>query len=138
MSAARDGEGASAIVVRSDRWLVALMWLAAAAVVLGLAGNALRAERQGWVLEGDNAAIATSTFDTAHGHPRLVGVHSSASAYAEIDDLYHPGPLAYWLMAAPAGLFGWSSDGFLFVTALVNSLSVLGVAVSCAAERDRR
>ncbi|MCU1352845.1 MAG: hypothetical protein JWM05_2054 [Acidimicrobiales bacterium] len=106
-----------------------LLWVAVALVCLAVVGNVVRASHQGWVLEGDDAAIAINTFDTVHGHPRLVGVHSSAASYAGIGDFYHPGPMEYWLSALPAGAFGWSPTGFLFTAALVNCAAVIGVAV---------
>ncbi|MCU1452166.1 MAG: hypothetical protein JWN46_312 [Acidimicrobiales bacterium] len=106
-----------------------LLWLAVAIVCLAVVGNVVRASRQGWVLESDNAAIAVNSFDTVHGHPRLLGVHSSAVSYAGIGDFWHPGPLEYWVAALPAGLFGWSTAGFLFTAALLNGAAVIGVAV---------
>src|SRR4051812_34956156 len=106
-----------------------LLAVAAALVCLGIVGNAVRASHQGWVLEGDNAAIAINTYDTVHGHPRLLGVHSSAVSYAGIGDFWHPGPAEYWVAVVPAGLFGWSSTGFLFTTALINCGAVIGAAV---------
>jgi len=96
---------------------------------LGVVGNVVQAWRHGWVLEGDNAAIAINTFDTIHGHFRMVGVHSSAVTYAGIGDFYHPGPMLYWVSAVPAGLFDWGPAGFLFVAALINCASLIGVAV---------
>lgn len=105
------------------------MVLSAVVACLGVVGNVVQAWRHGWVLEGDNAAIAINTFDTIHGHFRMVGVHSSAVTYAGIGDFYHPGPMLYWVSAVPAGLFGWGPAGFLFVAALINCASLIGVAV---------
>lgn len=104
------------------------MWLVTATACAGIIGAVVRAGRQGWVLESDNAAIAINAFDTVHGHPRLLGVHSSAVTYAGIGDFYHPGPMLYWVSAVPAGLFRWSTTGFLFTTALFNCSAVVGVA----------
>ena len=98
-------------------------------MALGIVGNVVRADRQGWVLESDNAAIAISTYDTAHGELRLLGVHSSATVYAGIGDLYHPGPMAYWVQALPAGAFDWSSTALLFTTALINVAAVVVTAL---------
>ncbi len=106
-----------------------LLLVAVAVACAGVVGNVVQVARQGWVLEGDNAAIAINTFDTVHGHFRLVGPPTSAVNYAGIGTFYHPGPMLYWLAALPAGLFGWSAGGFLFFAAVVNCLALVGVAV---------
>lgn len=107
----------------------ALLIGAVVLVCLGVVGNCVQAARHGWVLEGDNAAIAINVWDTAHGHFRMVGPPTSASNYSGIGAFYHPGPMIFWLAVVPAGLFGWGAGGFLFYAALVNCAALIGVAV---------
>ncbi len=106
-----------------------MLALAVGVVCLAVVGNVVEAARQGWTLEGDDAAIAINAFDTAHGHVRLLGPPTSAVLYAGIGVFHHPGPMLYWLSTLPAGLLGWGPGGFLLFAALVNVVAVVVTAV---------
>jgi hypothetical protein len=57
----------------------------------------------GWTPVGDDAVIATRSYDVLSNHPPLVGQYSQASAVLG-EASYSLGPMLYWLLAAPARL----------------------------------
>ena len=86
------------------RWLVLLLFafvgltpLAHAAAVLG----------EGWHPTGDDAIIALRAQDVGRGNLPLVGQPTTADALKPgTPPSNHPGPLEYYLLAAPVALFG--------------------------------
>jgi hypothetical protein len=96
-------------------------------VVTPLVVAVARAIQGGWMPVGDNALIAIRTDDVFSRHPPLLGTGSSISNVLG-DDVNNLGPLLFDVLAAPAKLFG-SRSGLTLGVALVNALSVIGIAV---------
>ncbi|HEX2383788.1 MAG TPA: hypothetical protein VHI95_14190 [Acidimicrobiales bacterium] len=94
--------------------------------VIPIGWNAVMAAREGWVPEGDGAIITLRTHDVLTSNPPLLGNPTTAGR-SQPGDVYHPGPLGFFLLAAPLRLFGASAHGMLFGSALVNIASLLGL-----------
>src|SRR4051794_18382500 len=71
--------------------------LAALPVIL----STIHALAIGWTPVGDDAVIATRSYDVFTGHSPLVGQYSAASGVLG-EASHSPGPLLYWLLAIPA------------------------------------
>ncbi|HEX9480993.1 MAG TPA: hypothetical protein VF927_02720, partial [Solirubrobacteraceae bacterium] len=99
------------------------MGLCAAIPILA---STLRALIDGWLPAGDQANIATRSYDVLTSHTPLVGQHSDATELIH-HAVYGLGPMLYWLLAIPARL---PYTGALILTiGLVNCAAVVGVTV---------
>src|SRR4051794_30642233 len=103
--------------------------LAIALSVLGLAVvpfvvALVRAYHDGWVPSGDEANIATRSLDVFSRHPPLTGLPSTSFLYGDEIFTHHPGPIEFYLLAAPLRLFG-SRTGLLVSAMLINAFYVL-------------
>jgi hypothetical protein len=96
------------------------------AAVVPVAVAAARAVQDGWIPLNDNALFVIRGRDLFTQHLPLLGTYSSASLTAG-EHLNHPGPLYFDLMAVPGQLIE-SGAGIAVAVALVNSLSIVGVA----------
>jgi hypothetical protein len=97
------------------------------AAVVPVAVAAGRAIQDGWIALGDNALFVIRGRDLFSQHLPLLGTYSSASLTAGTH-LNHPGPLYFDVLAIPGQLIE-SGAGIAVAVALVNSLSIVGVAV---------
>jgi hypothetical protein len=118
-------------------------WLAERRIVLasGLAASlpiivsTIEVVATGWVPFGDDALIATSSFDVLTSDSPLLGPWSSGYSAITGEPTFHPGPLLFWLLAIPIRL-PWTGAPEVAV-GLINVLSVLGV-VGLAGRRAGR
>lgn len=98
------------------------------AAILPIVVAATRAIAKGWIPTEDNAFFPIRARDVfTIDHLPLLGVFSSASQTSGFN-FNHPGPLLFDLGALPVRLFG-GSVGTVVAIALVNGVSVLGIAV---------
>jgi hypothetical protein len=95
--------------------------------VVPVAVATARAIHNGWLPTGDNALFAVRARDLFTHHLPLLGSWSSASLNAGTQ-LNHPGPLYFDLLAVPARVVQGGA-GVAFGAALVNTLSIVGIAV---------
>jgi hypothetical protein len=87
----------------------------------------IRAIDHGWVPAGDNGLIAVRVRDVFSHHPPLLYTWSTASLWAGFG-FNHPGPLLFDVLAVPTAIFK-GSDGLAIGAALLNGLSLIGIAV---------
>ncbi len=80
---------------------------------------------KGWIAAGDNAAIATRSYQALTFHPPLVGLPSAAGLGLG-HYLYDPGPLEFWLLAVPVHI---DTTNGLFLGASLLAAAVLSVAI---------
>ena len=106
-----------------SRWLVRA---AALATVFPIVVATVRALADGWTAVGDNANFLIRSGDVLTAHHPLLGTWSSASL-AIGEDVNHPGPLMFDLLAIPVKLGG--SGGLAVGVALVAIASVVLIAV---------
>ena len=106
-----------------SRWLVPA---AVVATILPIVVATVRALADGWTAIGDNANFLVRSGDVLTAHHPLLGTWSSASL-AIGEDVNHPGPLMFDLLAIPVKLGG--SGGLAVGVALVAIASVIGIAV---------
>src|SRR4029078_3005878 len=102
-------------------------WYAVALVVLVLVPFAValtRAFHDGWIPSGDEANIATRALDVVRRHPPLTGLPSTSAKYGDQISTNHPGPIEFYLLAAPLRVLGMSA-GPLLTAAAVNAACVL-------------
>ncbi len=104
-----------------ERWLTIVVGLCAAGPVIA---STLRALIHGWVPAGDQAIIATRSYDVLTSHTPLVGQYSDASAVTH-HTLHSLGPMLYWLLALPAR-FG-SPDTMALWMGIVNTLAIVAI-----------
>ena len=105
-----------------------LLVVSVVAAVVPLVTAAVRAIANGWTPAGDNAFFPIRARDVfTIDHLPLLGVWSSASQTSGFN-FNHPGPLLFDLGALPVRLFGGSA-GTVVTIALINGLSVVGIAV---------
>ena len=98
------------------------------AAVVPVVTAAVRAIANGWIPAGDNAFFPIRARDVfTIAHLPLLGVWSSASQTSGFN-FNHPGPLLFDLGALPVRLFGGSA-GTVVTIALINALSIVGIAV---------
>jgi hypothetical protein len=93
-------------------------------VVTGIAGAA-----RDWYPGGDWAVLELRTHDVGSSLTPLLGPYSRFG-------WNHPGPLLFWVLAAPYRLLGARSSGMLLGAALVN-LAAVGGALALAWRRGR-
>lgn len=105
----------------ADRWLTIVVGLCAAGPVIV---STTRALIDGWMPAGDQAIIATRTYDVFTSHTPLVGQYSDATTVTH-DTLHSLGPMLYWLLALPAR-FG-SPETLALTMGIVNTLAIVGV-----------
>ena len=106
-----------------SRWLVPAAVLA---TIVPIVVATVRALADGWTAIGDNANFLIRSGDVLTAHHPLLGTWSSASL-AIGEDVNHPGPLMFDLLAIPVKLGG--SGGLAVGVALVAIASVVGIAV---------
>lgn len=75
-----------------------------------------------WLPSGDWAMIVLGTADTGSANTRLVGPYSRIG-------WSHPGPMLFWLLAAPYRLTGAASWTLMTTAAVVNLASLVGAMV---------
>lgn len=94
-------------------------------VLPGIVGL-LRFERNGWVLNSDNALLGLRSLDVTGGDAPLVGQPSTSDTAGGGIQTYHPGPIEMWAFAPLTRAFGgW---GFVTGGVVVNLAAVLTVA----------
>jgi hypothetical protein len=91
----------------------------------------VRALADGWMVEGDQAIIATRAYDVLTSESPLVGPWSTSSVLID-EPTFSAGPLLYWLLAVPSRLPGVAA--FPLTMGVVNIAAVMGVV----ALADRR
>jgi hypothetical protein len=98
------------------------------AAVVPVVTAAARAIANGWIPTEDNAFFPIRSRDVfTVDHLPFLGVWASASQTAGFN-FNHPGPLLFDLGALPVRLFGGSA-GTVVTIALINGLSIIGIAV---------
>ncbi len=81
----------------------------------------------GWVALGDDAVIATRSYDVLTTHTPLLGQHSASSALLGSGPQNSLGPMLYWLLALPARLL---DPRFLpLVVAIAATLAIITCTV---------
>jgi hypothetical protein len=103
------------------RWIVPV---AVIVTVLPIVVATVRALLDGWLAVGDNANMLIRADDVLTSNHPLLGTWSSASI-AIGEDVNHPGPLLFDLLALPVKLGG--SGGVAVGVALVGIASVAGI-----------
>ena len=106
--------------VVSALYAVAMLVLVLVPFVVAL----VRAFHDGWIASGDEANIATRAFDVFSRHPPLTGLPSTSALYGDGIATNHPGPIEFYLLAAPLRVFG-VSVGPLLTAAAINAGFVL-------------
>ena len=99
---------------------------ATVAVVVPIVVATVRALRDGWLAVGDNGNFLVRSRDVLTSNHPLLGTWSSASLNIG-EDVNHPGPLLFDLLAIPAKL--GDSSGMAVGVALVNVAAVVLTAV---------
>jgi hypothetical protein len=84
----------------------------------------VRAFHDGWVPSGDEANIATRSFDVFSRHPPLTGLPSTSGLYGDKIATNHPGPIEFYLIAVPLRVLGMSA-GPLLTAATINAACAL-------------
>lgn len=107
----------------TDRRIVAA---AVAVVVAPILWNAWSAGRDGWAPEGDSAAIVVRTHDVLSADPPLLGNPTTVGARTG-EELHHPGPLEFAVLAVPLRLLGADAHGALLGAALVGAAAVAAI-----------
>lgn len=116
-----------------DRWrdalepakvVLLLGWIAVAMVPVV---SGYSAARGGWTPVGDNGLIAARTLDTFTSDIQLVGMQTSLGLYADAE-VYHAGPLGYWLLAPFAEVFGEPGYGLIVGAVALNVACILAIA----------
>ncbi len=103
------------------------------AAALPVIVSTIRALQDGWTPEGDQAVIATRSYDVLTSITPLVGPWSSSSNLVG-ENIYYAGPLLYWLLAIPARL---PVAAFPIVMGAVNVAALVG-AVALARRHGGR
>lgn len=96
-----------------------ILWFALVLVLLPVLATVVRHGASGWMPDGDNAWMARRTQQVFTANPPLLGQESTASDVPADGGLSHPGPVAYYLMAVPYGLSGWSPIGLLAAAGMI-------------------
>src|SRR5262245_65841761 len=126
--ATSDAKERSRTVRRPPTRLTFALFVASATIaIVPIAVATTRAIHDGWIPTGDNALFAIRARDLFTHNLPLLGSWSSASLNTSTQ-LKHPGPLYFDLLAVPARL-GASGAGVAFGAALLNALSIVGIAV---------
>jgi hypothetical protein len=111
----------------AERLASRLFFLSVVAAIVPVAVATTRAIYMGWIPIGDHALFAIRGRDLfSYTHLPLIGTWSSASLNVG-EEVNHPGPLYFDLVAVPARLFD-NGAGVAFGVALINSLCIVGVA----------
>jgi hypothetical protein len=118
----------NARVPGEDR-LPLVLGLAASLPIVVAMGHAIAV---GWVPIGDDGMIAVRAYDVFSAHSPLVGMPSSGPTGILAEQVYHPGPLLFWLLAVPAHFLGALS--LPLTVGVVNVACVIG----CVALARRR
>jgi hypothetical protein len=111
------------------RWLVLACGLLAAIPIFVAAGHAISIR---WVPLSDLGYTAVKSFDVFSGRSPLVGQWSSGASAAANHLTYSPGPLLFWVLAAPTRWMGPSAPAV--AAGVVNVACVIG-AVALAHRR---
>jgi hypothetical protein len=109
---------------RTARWLPVALGLAAALPIVVSIGHAVVV---GWAPIGDDGIIAIHSYDVFSGHSPLLGMPSSGPSGVLDEQVYHPGPLLFWLLAVPAHFLGAIS--LPITMGIVNCACVVGSVV---------
>jgi hypothetical protein len=105
-------------------WLPLALGLAAALPIIVSIGHVIAV---GWAPIGDDGIIAIRSYDVFSGHSPLLGLPSSGPSGVLDQQVYHPGPLLFWLLAVPAHFLGAIS--LPITMGLVNCACVVGSVV---------
>ncbi|HMJ77077.1 MAG TPA: hypothetical protein VK507_13960 [Iamia sp.] len=98
---------------------LALIALLALPFVVGL----VRLDRQGWMLNSDDALLGVRSLDVLGGDPPLIGQPSTSETAGGGVRTYHPGPIEMWAFAPLVRVLGgW---GMVIGASLVNLAAVL-------------
>jgi hypothetical protein len=125
--AAAGATGQSQVASAATRLTTRLFLASVVVALVPVAVATARAIITGWLPVEDNALQAIRSRDVFSHNVPLIGSWSSASLTAGTQ-LNHPGPLYFDLLAVPARLFE-SGAGVAFGVALVNSLSIIAIAI---------
>ncbi|HEV7720456.1 MAG TPA: hypothetical protein VGO60_04200, partial [Iamia sp.] len=98
---------------------LAVIALLALPFVVGL----VRLDREGWVLNSDDALLGVRSLDVLGGDPPLIGQPSTSETAGGGVRTYHPGPIEMWAFAALVRVLGgW---GMVIGASVVNLAAVL-------------
>ena len=114
------------VVDRRMKWLQVLCL--SLVVAPGLVGT-VRVVRQGWAPRGDFAMTQLRVLDVGTGRTPLLGMPTTVDDAAAAP-IHHPGPLQFWLLAAPFRLASVVTDSpaSLVVASAVVSTVILGTS----------
>lgn len=106
-------------------YLAILTALAAIPVLAAFA----RAVGHGWWPEGDDAMLGLKIADVFSSNPPTMGMRSTAGNADPMLASHHPGPMALYLLALPAALFGFHPIGLLIGVAAMHIALIVGTCV---------
>lgn len=89
--------------------------------------SAIHALAGGWLPTWDIGFIQIRVFDVGTGRTPILGLPSTVSE-AVGGEIHHPGPLHFWLLAAPARMFSGLRPALMLAQVTVNMVAA-GVAV---------
>lgn len=107
-----------------------LLWAVLGLALVPIAASAWQHATGGWVPEGDDAWVGRRTMQVFSTDPPLIGQESTADDTMSDQGLSHPGPLAYYVMAVPYAVSGWSPVGLVLGAALIVALGAAAAVVA--------
>jgi hypothetical protein len=113
--------GGTAARAFDERWLIVVAALLVAVPVIAGLVHAFEAQ---YIVNGDQAVVASRAIDVLTSRMPLVGQFSTTT-FIVGEPTYHPGPLLFWLLALPARV-DWSG-ALLLTAATVNVAAAVGV-----------
>ncbi|KGN34377.1 hypothetical protein N802_12010 [Knoellia sinensis KCTC 19936] len=112
-------------MVRRNRYVILLTVIATVPVLAAF----LKAVAHGWWPDGDDAILGMKVADVFSSHPPTMGMRSTSGNADPSLASHHPGPMAMYLLAIPAGLFGFHPIGLLLGSALTHIALIVGVVI---------
>lgn len=88
-----------------------------------------KAVAHGWWPDGDDAILGMKVADVFSSHPPTTGMRSTSGNADPSLSSHHPGPMAIYLLAIPAGLLSFHPTGLLIGTALIHIGLIVGVCI---------
>jgi hypothetical protein len=101
-----------------------------ALVAVPIVASAWQHGTGGWVPEGDDAWVGRRTAQVFSTDPPLIGQESTANESPSDQGLSHPGPVAYYVMALPYALSGWSPVGLIVGAAIIVAAGAAAAVVA--------
>lgn len=93
-------------------------------VVAPFVASIVRARSVHWLPSGDDALIGLRSWDVFSSHRPLIGQGSTTHLYGHDGGTSHPGPIQFYVIAAPIRLLG-PAAGMILASAVVNLAAVL-------------